>query len=314
MRLARNVVLLGMAGATLVGCRPRNQQPSTLKSSLQASIVMPGRIGNAMVVGETNLTGNRNIEGGLPKIISANVAASEDLYLSRQQFVVSFDTKARVPAWTAWQVVRGDLGEVARSDKFRSDEILNMYLEVHERNLGIEPEDYKDTCFDRGHQAPSADRTDTPKSNMATFYMSNMAPQTAFLNRRIWADLETYSRELIRKDKRKLQVYAGTILRNGREGIGRNRDIQVPEAFYKVVAVYEDDEAKKPMAHIAVIMPNVTANGKDPVANREEACVEQQKGGSGSLSTNWRDYKVSLKDIEKKAGISFPSLQSTQAL
>jgi DNA/RNA endonuclease G (NUC1) len=109
-------------------------------------------------------------------------------------------------------------------------------------------------------------------------------------------------------------VYAGTILRDGREGIGRNGDIQIPEAFYKVVIVYKDDEAKKPMGYIAVIMPNVTSHGRDPVANKDEACQEQKSGGSGSISTNWRDYKVSLQEIERKAGMAFPILENARPL
>jgi endonuclease G, mitochondrial len=308
-------VCMGLAGfAILVGCRPRNQQHSMLANSLQASIVMPRQIGGALVVGDTDLTGNRNIAGGFPRIVSQQIAASEDVYLSRQQFVVSFDSQAKVPAWTAWQIVKTDLGDVARSDDFRSDEILNTYLKTRPRVPGVSPQDYKNTCFDRGHQAPSADRTSLPRHNLATFYMSNMAPQTAFLNRRIWADFESYSRDLVRDDGRKLQVYAGTILRDGREGIGRNKDIQVPEAFYKVVAVYEDDDAKKPMGYIAVVMPNVTSNGKDPLAYREESCAEQKSGGSGTLSKSWRNYKVSLKELERRAGISFPNLDQTRAL
>ena len=315
MRFTRKVAV-GLAGTAIlvVGCRPRNQQHSTLQESLQAAVVMPRQIGRSMVVGDTDLTGNRNISGGLPSAVSELIAAKEDVYLSRQQFVVSFDVKAKVPAWTAWQIVKTDLGDVARSDNFRSDEILNTYLETRRKITGVSPEDYKNTCFDRGHQSPSADRTSLPEHNMATFYMSNMAPQTAFLNRRIWADFESFSRDLVRKEGRKLQVYAGTILRDGREKIGRNKDIEVPEAFYKIVMVYEDDAAKQPFGYIAVMMPNVTSNGRDPVANKDEACQEQKRGGSGSQSNSWKDYKVSLKEIERKAGIRFPQLQAARAM
>lgn len=315
MRLTRTVVFVGLAMvANLSGCRPRGQHTSTLKDQFSASIVLPRQIGNALVVGETNLTGNRNIAWGYPKIVSEKIAANEDIFLSRQQFVVSFDSTAKVPAWTAWQVIQKDLGDVERSDEFRSDEILNAYLEKRRQSSGIDPDDYKNTCFDRGHQTPSADRTDSPKHNLATFYMSNMAPQTAFLNRRIWADLESHSRDLVRNDGRKLQVYAGSILRDGREGIGRNKAIQIPEAFYKVVIVYQNDDAKKPMGYISVIMPNVTSNGRDPLAYNDEACHEQKRGGSGSLSSNWESYKVSLQEIEKRAGVSFPQLDHLRAL
>jgi DNA/RNA endonuclease G (NUC1) len=135
-----------------------------------------------------------------------------------------------------------------------------------------------------------------------------MAPQTAFLNRVIWKDLEEYSRELVRKQGRKLQIYAGSILRNGREGIGPNKEIQVPEAFYKVIEVYEDDDARKPMGYIAVIMPNATADGLDPLAEKTIACQEQEKNSKGRLPKKWQDYRVDLHDIQQKAGVSFPKL------
>lgn len=152
------------------------------------------------------------------------------------------------------------------------------------------------------------------KHNLATFYMSNIAPQSAFLNRRIWADLESYSRDLVRDEGRKLQVYAATILRDGREGIGRNGDILIPLAFYKVVVVYKDDDEKKTLGYTTVIMPNVTSHGRDPVSHKDEACQEPQRGGSGSISADWRDYKVSLREIEKKAGMAFPNLENTRQL
>ena len=307
-------VLLGLSPIVLVGCRSRDQRMSKLAEAVNESVVAPGKLGNAAVIGDTNLEGNRNVFAGYPTVTGPRVATVSDVILSREQFVVSFDSRAKVPAWTAWQVNSQDMGTTERNDGFRSDEILNRYIEVKTRDLGVTPEDYTGTCFDRGHQSPSADRTKSLRDNSATFYMSNMAPQTSFLNRIIWKDLEGHSRDLVKNDGRKLQVYAGSILRDGREGIGPNKDIQVPESFYKVVAVYENDKATKPMGYIAVVMPNVTADGLDPLAEHAAACDEQKRGGKGKQARNWEAYRVPLKDIETKAGVSFPALADAQAL
>ncbi len=274
-----------------------------------------------MVIGDTDLTGNRNVAGGMPEVGGRHPVSANDVILSRSQFVVAFDAKAKIPTWTSWQIVTDDVGETERSNDFRSDEILDAYLKVKERDLGLSPKDYTNTCFDKGHQSPSADRSRNAQDNNATFYMSNMAPQTAFLNRRIWKDLEQHSRELVKTNGYKLQVFAGPILRDGREGIGPNKDIQVPEAFYKVIAIYDqkddhhsDTNAASPKKYIAVVMPNVTADGLDPLAERTINCTEQKKGGKGKLSTHWEDYKVSLSDIESKAGVKFPQLAAASPL
>ncbi len=310
----KHVLMLGSLSSALGACKSRDEQSSKLMDALKESIVLPRNIDGAMVVGDTDLTGNRNVAAGLPKQGHKRSAASGDVYLSREQFVVSFDSKAKIPAWTSWQIVDRDIGSVDRGNEFRSDDILNKFLEMRIRELGVTPEDYRGTCFDKGHQSPSADRTRTTRDNNATFYMSNMAPQTSFLNRRIWKDLESYSRDLVSEEGRKLQVYAGPILRDGREGIGRQRDIQVPEAFYKVIAVYADDRAPSPMGYIAVIMPNVTADGLDPLANIDVACDEQQRGGTGKLSTKWEDYQVDLSEVEFKAGVRFPQFARLKPL
>lgn len=312
MTMVKKLYLMGFVSISIFGCRSRDDQMASLQKALSNTIVQPQKIGEAMVIGDTDLTGNRNIEGGLPKFTQTSFAPRSDVYLSRKQFVIYYNVKAKIPAWTAWQVVDTDLGEQVRSNRFRSDDILNNFMRVKEKATGVSSDDYGNTCFDRGHQTASADRSNSREDNEATYFMSNMAPQTAFLNERIWADLEKHTRKLVEEKGVKIQVYAGPIMKDGREGIGPNKDIQVAESFFKVLAIFPNKSAKKPTEYIAVIMPNATSNGLDPVANLQVTCKEQDKGGTGSLSTKWEDYRVKLKDIEKKAGIRFPALAELQ--
>ena len=53
----------------------------------------------------------------------------------------------------------------------------------------------------RGHIAPSAERTCNEANNSATFLTSNMMPQVPELNRGVWGDLEEYCRELVEQGK-----------------------------------------------------------------------------------------------------------------
>ena len=61
--------------------------------------------------------------------------------------------------------------------------------------------DYTVRGYDRGHIAPSADRTRKEADNSATFLMANMMLQVPEVNRGVWGDLEEYCRELVQQGK-----------------------------------------------------------------------------------------------------------------
>lgn len=54
---------------------------------------------------------------------------------------------------------------------------------------------YRSSGFDRGHMAPSADMS-TEKAQAESFSLANMVPQTAALNRKLWAEIESTTRGL----------------------------------------------------------------------------------------------------------------------
>ena len=136
-----------------------------------------------------------------------------------------------------------------------------------------------------------------------------MAPQTAFLNRGIWAEHEMYTRSLVKSGK-KVQVIAGPILQDGRERIGPDKDISVPKSFFRVLYIYEKETDKKPGRIEAIVMPNVTSSGSDPLAERQVACDESSGSyGSTVQSTDLKSYKVTLAEVEKQSGLEFPEVQ-----
>ncbi len=73
--------------------------------------------------------------------------------------------------------------------------------------------------------------------------------------------------------------------------------------FHKVIEVYEDDDAGKPIGYIAVIMPLVTADGLDPLAEKTIACQEQEKNGQTIGSTS--------RTSSKRLGCHFQNSQTS---
>lgn len=290
----------------VVSCKSRTKESLSELQTTSLPSVAPFKSNGASVYGEVDLTGNRNIMAGMPAVLKPS---GESILLSREQFVVQFNTTQRVPTWTSWQLVKKDIGDSERSNEFKRDEILDSYLKVKSRrDNGLSSSDYTNSCFDRGHQSPAKDRSNSQEDSDATFIMSNMAPQTAFLNRGIWAEHEIYTRQLVKSGK-KVQVVAGPILMDGREKIGPDKDIAVPKSFFRVLYIYAKESEQQPERIEAVVMPNVTSDGSDPLAKRQAACDESSGSyGSTGQSTDLKSYRVTLAEVEKLSGLDLPGL------
>ena len=183
------------------------------------------------VIGDVALTGNRNVALGVPRMHN-----QPEIVISRDQFVLSWNSKRRGPNWAAWEVRSADLGNVGRQDNFSTDGALKSYLVSKGNDTSVDPNDYSGSCLDRGHQVPSADRTSSVQSNTATFVMSNMIPQAAYLNRIVWERVESYERSLVsRTNGTKVYVIAGGIYDQGSGNIGSQRDIAVPSKSFKII-------------------------------------------------------------------------------
>ena len=202
-------------------------------------------------------------------------AAKKDknnLLLEKSQYVLSYNCTKGTPNWVAWQLDRSWFGNVERRNDFRPDE------ELKDICYAVTPRDYTGTGYDRGHMAPSADRSRTAKDNSATFLMTNMVPQTPQNNREVWRELEEYSRDLVGSG-RELYIVAG--VEGKRKTIAKGK-IVVPAYTWKAILVLEKPGAKvtETTRAIAVRIPNT-----EKVDN-----------------TDWTDYIVTIDDIEKKTG------------
>jgi endonuclease G len=140
---------------------------------------------------------------------------------------------------------------------------------------------------------PSADRTSTVADNSATFFMTNMIPQSPDNNQGPWEALESYLRTLVGQGN-ELYIISGGVGTGGTGSNGgttttvANGHVTVPAQTWTVVIglpAGSNDVSRVTTSTrtIAVIMPNV----------------------QGIRTTSWQTYRVSVDQVEALTGFDF---------
>lgn len=161
-------------------------------------------------------------------------------------------------------------GTVSRTDDFRPDPLVS----TGSASLA----DYSGSGYDRGHLCPAADMKLNKTSMSESFFLSNMSPQVASLNRGKWSSLEDQVRKWALAYGG-LNVVTGPIFKDNIASIGAD-NVTVPGYYYKVL--YSDQ--KKIM--IGLILPNA------------------------SSSKSLDQFVVTVDEIEAETGIDFfPGLE-----
>jgi endonuclease G len=282
-RLAGLMIIGLMIWLLVILLRPAPRQPVRRSPGRRPPAERPvGRRPPADSFGE-----NGNLALGNPSNATADTSNSSNYLLDRPQYALSYDRNEGGPNWVSWHVDRSDLGRVRRTNAFAPDPVLPS-------DWRIRPSDYTHSGYERGHLCPSADRTRRARDNEATFYMSNMLPQTADLNEQVWAGLESYCRDRVR-DGDELYIVAGGQGSRGRIGQGK---VNVPAECWKVVVVLRQGNGDRQRIDtdtevIAVSIPN-----RDGIAQR-----------------SWQDYLTTPAQIESRTGYRFftnlpPSVQA----
>lgn len=218
---------------------------------------------------------------GMPKRTGKGFAdKNDDILLQKPQYALSYNASRNGANWVSWFLSASWFGDAPRhKGKFLSDDSLpeGVYRVRHD--------DYSGSGYDRGHMVRSEERTKSPEDNKTTFLMTNILPQYHDLNAGPWLRLEEYCQELAQKERKELYIAAGGIYQNQPETIGKG--VAVPDSFYKVIAVLNPGEGAENIDGetriIAVIMPN----------------------SKGIIGEGWGQYRVSVNDVEKKAGYDF---------
>lgn len=217
---------------------------------------------------------------GNPSRATTSVTNGDNYLIEKPQYALSYNQTKGVPNWVSWQLNRSWLGSTSRQDNFRPDDTLpsNWYH--------VKPSDYTNTGYDKGHMAPSADRTKTVTDNGATFVMSNIIPQTPDLNQGPWADLEDYTRELVNQGK-ELYIIAGT---EGKKEAIASGKVTVPAKTWKIIVVLD--------------RPGLGVKG---VTTSTRVIAVQMPNSQGIRNSSWKTYRTTVQKIEAVTGYNFLS-------
>jgi endonuclease G, mitochondrial len=225
---------------------------------------------------------DHNVRFGLPSRATHDPANRDDFLIARPQYTLSYNAQSRTPNWVAWRLRKEDIGKAKRG-AFEPDPLLPRGFTKVTSHV------YDGSGFDRGHMCPAQDRSSNQQDMDATFFLTNVVPQSPNSNQHGWERLESYCRTLAKEHV--LYIHSGP---HGIGGTGKNgpkREIgnakigvTVPAKIWKVILVLpsENAEPRKNSRTIAVIMPNDQTVGYD-----------------------WPHYRVSVREVEKLTGYTF---------
>lgn len=221
---------------------------------------------------------------GNPSLAAPVVDSVRNYLMEKTQYALSYDNTTSRPNWVSWQLNSAWVGNVARQEDFRSDESLPAAW------YHVDANDFDNSGYDRGHMCPSGDRTATESDNSETFLMTNMIAQAPDNNQGPWADLENYCRGLVAEGD-ELFIISGGYGSNGTVASGH---VSVPTRTWKIIVVLNEPSGgfasvTSATRVIAVDMPNV----------------------NGIRNANWKNYRVSVDQLEAATGYDFMSNVST---
>ncbi|MGZ5076041.1 MAG: DNA/RNA non-specific endonuclease [Methylobacter sp.] len=143
----------------------------------------------------------------------------------------------------------------------------------------VSHESYQKSGYDRGHMAPNYAMSHLygREGQADSFLMTNVTPQKANLNQKIWQRLEEAEIKHFAKLFGKVWVITGPVFSGTVERLSSDWRVEIPDAFYKI---YLSEAApNKAPAALAFLIPQ-TVNGKEPLAQFETNIdtIEAQTG------------------------------------
>ena len=262
---------------TIISCRGSHKQNQ--EGSANNQVETADTNGNDGLYDETiNIIGNPS---------KADKDQKDNYLIQRNEYNLSYNSTKKIPNWVCWHLESSDLGPVKRQNVFFNDASLpNDFEQAY-------PGMYSGSGFDKGHNCPSGDRTDTEERNHKTFLLTNVMPQSPDNNQGPWNKLENYCRSVTRHGK-ECYILCGNYGLGGENKMSETLEytkkgkIAVPKYLYKIVLILKKgdndlERIQKNAVVLAVIMPNV----------------------QGIKTENFRQYITSVDDIEQKTGLDF---------
>ena len=209
------------------------------------------------------LNGNRHEQPDNPEPIETPIPASAPVALSELMeipalttggrivqhgaFVSSYNTETLIPDWVAYELTAEETGgrETREGMEFRMDPSLRGVTQAMR-------EDYSGSGWTKGHLMPAADAAFSNSTMTETFYFTNICPQDETLNAGDWQYLEKRVRQWANRYG-SVWVVTGPIVGDNQYGTIGDRDVVVPDAFYKALLIRKKNGS---YSAIAFVMDN----------------------------------------------------------
>lgn len=173
-------------------------------------------------------------QGNVPEgLMELPACDADDIILTHNGFVISYNADALIPYWVAYELT----DEETRGDLDRDEYVFRM--DPSYGSTQAMREDYYDYNWSRGHMAPAADFEWDAEAMGETFYLTNICPQDRELNKNDWNYLEKQVRSWAREFG-KVWVVTGPIIGTNKYGTIGDRDVVVPDSFFKAVLAYKN--------------------------------------------------------------------------
>lgn len=152
----------------------------------------------------------------------------EDIVV-RTGYTASYNHTTLTPNWVAWELTAEEL-----SDAYDFNCPFSRDLNVD--NPKASREDYANSGWDKGHMAPRADMKWSAQALEESYYFTNVCPQDHEMNSQAWRKIEELTRRLAKRYG-SVYVVCGPVQGTGRYGTIGKAGVQVPDAFFKALAV-----------------------------------------------------------------------------
>ena len=174
-------------------------------------------------------------------------SAGSGRIVKHDAYVTSYNTQTLIPDWVAYELTAEEAGGRKKRDgiEFKMDPDLRGCTQAMR-------EDYSNSGWTKGHLMPAADAATSTSTMEETFYFTNICPQNEVLNAGDWQFLEKKVRSWAKRYG-SIFVVTGPIVGDNRYGTIGDRDVVIPDAFYKALLVRRDDGS---YSSIAFVMGN----------------------------------------------------------
>ena len=174
------------------------------------------------------------------------IGLPSDSYLDYAGYYLEYSEEHEQALWTM-HIINPRISNMGldRTNDFRVDDRITTGTaeEIDYFVFDTIRNEYDGYGYDRGHLVPSADFRFNKRAMSDTYYYSNISPQIHEFNGEIWAELEAFGRNFVKKYKRSLAVVTIPIF-DKKNKISRSvNKVTIPSRFAKALLDTETNQA-----------------------------------------------------------------------